>query len=137
MAKLVLTDVITTIGGTDYSANINQVEISVSADEVDTTAFGSSGGWRTSTNGLKSGTFTVSFHQDFAAAAIDSALWGLFGSAATVVVKPAGTAVSSSNPSFSFVANISNLTPVSGAVGDLAVSNVTWPITGAVTRATA
>jgi predicted secreted protein len=137
MAKLVLTDVQTTIAGTDYSANINQVEISVSADEVDTTAFGSAGGWRTSTNGLKSGTFTVSFHQDFAAAAIDSALWPLFGSAATVVVKPAGTAVSASNPSFSFVVNVNSLTPVSGAVGDLAVSNVTWPITGAVTRATA
>jgi hypothetical protein len=135
MAKLVLTDVITTIGGTDYSANINQVEISVSADEVETTAFGSS--WRTSTTGLRSGTFTVSFHQDYAAAAIDSGLWTLFGSAATVVVKPNGTAVSSSNPSYTFVANISNLNPISGAVGDLAVANVTWPISGAVTRATA
>ena len=135
MAKLVLTDVVTTIGGTDYSANINQVEISVSADEVDTTAFGSS--WRTSTNGLKSGTFTVSFHADYAAAAIDSALWGLFGSAATVVVKPAGTAVSASNPSYTFLVNVNNLTPVSGAVGDLAVANVTWGVTGPITRATA
>jgi len=135
MAKLVLTDVITTIGGTDYSANINQVEISVSADEVDTTAFGSA--WRTSTNGLKSGTFTVSFHSDYAAAAIDSSLWTLFASAATVVVKPNGTAVSSANPSYTFAVNVNNLTPVSGAVGDLAVANVTWPITGAVTRATA
>ena len=135
MAKPVLTDVVTTIGGTDYSANINQVEISVSADEVETTAFGSS--WRTSTTGLKSGTFTVSFHQDYAAAAIDSALWSLFGSAATVVVKPNGTAVGAANPSYTFVANINNLTPVTGAVGDLAVQNVTWPISGAVTRATA
>jgi hypothetical protein len=135
MAKLVLTDVRTSIGGTDYSANINQVEISVSADEVETTAFGSS--WRTSTTGLKSGTFTVSFHSDYAAAGIDSGLWTLFGSAATVVVKPAGTAVSASNPSYTFVVNVNNLTPVSGAVGDLAVANVTWPITGEVTRATA
>lgn len=135
MAKLVLTDVVTTIGGTDYSANINQVEISVSADEVETTAFGSS--WRTSTTGLKSGTFTVSFHADYAAAAIDAGLWSLFGSAATVVVKPNGTAVSASNPSYTFVVNVANLTPVSGAVGDLAVANVTWPISGAVSRATA
>lgn len=135
MAKLVLTDVVTTIGGTDYSANINQVEISVSADEVETTAFGSS--WRTSTTGLKSGTFTVSFHQDYAAAAIDGSLWSLFGSAATVVVKPNGGTAGTSNPSYTFVANINNLTPISGAVGDLAVANVTWPITGAVTRATA
>jgi hypothetical protein len=136
MAKLVLTDVVTTIGGVDYSANINQVEISVSADSVETTAFGTTG-WRTEVSGLKQGTFTVSFHQDYAAAAIDASLWALFGTQATVTVKPAGTVVSSSNPSYSFVANINNLTPVSGAVGDLAVANVTWPITGAVSRATA
>jgi hypothetical protein len=135
MAKLVLTDVVTTIGGVDYSANINQVEISVSADSVETTAFGSA--WRTEVSGLKQGTFTVSFHQDYAAAAIDASLWALFGTQATVVVRPAGTVTSASNPSYTFVANINNLTPVAGAVGDLAVSNVTWPITGAVSRATA
>jgi hypothetical protein len=135
MAKLVLTDVVTTIGGVDYSANINQVEISVSADSVETTAFGSA--WRTEVSGLKQGTFTVSFHQDYAAAAIDGSLWALFGTQATVVVKPNGGTAGTSNPSYTFVANINNLTPISGAVGDLAVSNVTWPITGAVTRATA
>lgn len=135
MAKLVLTDVNVSIGGTDYSATINQVEISVSADEVETTAFGSD--WRTSTTGLKSGSFTVAFHQDYAAAAIDDSLWGLFGSQATVVVLPAGGTVGASNPSYTFVVNVNNLTPVSGSVGDLAVSNVTWPITGEVSRATA
>jgi predicted secreted protein len=134
MAKLVLTDVQTKIGGVDYSANINQIEISVSADSVETTAFGGSNGWRTEVSGLKQGTFTVSFHTDFAAAAIDSSLWSLFGTNATVVVKPLGTAT---GVGYSFVANISNLTPVSGAVGDLAVANVTWPITGEVTRSTA
>jgi hypothetical protein len=132
MAKLVLTDVQTKIGGVDYSANINQVEISVSADSVETTAFGSA--WRTEVSGLKQGTFTVSFHTDFAAAAIDSSLWSLFGTQATVVVKPLGTAT---GVGYSFVANVNNLTPVSGAVGDLAVANVTWPITGEVTRSTA
>jgi hypothetical protein len=132
MAKLVLTDVQTKIGGVDYSANINQVEISVSADSVETTAFGNA--WRTEVSGLKQGTFTVSFHTDFAAAAIDSSLWALFGTQATVVVKPLGTAT---GVGYTFVANINNLTPVSGAVGDLAVANVTWPISGEVTRSTA
>jgi hypothetical protein len=135
MAKLVLTDVVTTIGGTDYSANINQVEISVSADSVETTSFGND--WRTEVSGLKSGTFTVAFHNDYAAAGIDSALWGLFGTQATVVVKPAGTAVSASNPSYTFLVNVNNLTPVAGSVGDLATQNVTWPISGEVSRATA
>ena len=136
MAKLVLTDVNVSIGGTNYSANINQVEISLSADSVDTTAFGSAGGWRTETAGLKSGTFTVSFHTDYAASGIDSSLYALFGTQATVVVLPNGTAVSASNPSYTFVSNVTNVTPVSGAVGDLAVANLTWPITGPVTRGT-
>ena len=135
MAKLVLTDVVTTIAGTDYSANINQVEISVSADSVETTSFGND--WRTEVSGLKSGSFTVAFHNDYAAAGIDSSLWNLFGTQATVVVKPAGTAVSASNPSYTFLVNVNNLTPIAGSVGDLATQNVTWPISGEVARATA
>lgn len=135
MAKLVLTDVVTTIGAVDYSANINQVEINVSADSVETTAFGSS--WRSEVSGLKQGTFTVAFHNDFAASAIDGSLWALFGTLATVTVRPAGTVTGSANPIYTFVANVNNLTPIAGAVGDLATQNVTWPISGPVTRATA
>lgn len=136
MAKLVLTNAVVKINSVDYSANINQVEIAVSSDEVDTTAF-SSTGWRTVTGGLKSGSVTLSFHNDFAASGVDSVLWTALNSLATVVVLPNGTAASSSNPSYTFTALVNNVTPVSGAVGDLAVQNLTWPISGEVTRATA
>ena len=136
MAKLVLTNAVVKINGTDYSSNVNQVEIAVTADEIDTTAF-SSTGWRTVTGGLKSGSVTLSFHNDFAAAGLDSTLWSLLNTLATVVVLPNGTAASSSNPSYTFTALANNITPVSGAVGDLAVQNLTWPISGEVTRATA
>lgn len=136
MAKLVLTNAVVKINGTDYSSNVNQVEIAVTADEVDTTAF-SSTGWRTVTGGLKSGSVTLSFHNDYAAAGLDSALWPLLNTLATVVVLPNGTAASSSNPSYSFTALCTTLNPISGAVGDLAVQNITWPISGEVTRATA
>lgn len=136
MAKLVLTNAVVTINGTDYSSNVNQVEIAVTSDEVDTTAF-SSTGWRTVTGGLKSGSTTLSFHNDYAAAGLDSALWPLLNTLATVVVLPNGTAASSSNPSYTFTALVNNLTPVSGSVGDLAVQNLTWPVSGEVTRATA
>ena len=93
MAKLVLTNAVVKINGTDYSSNVNQVEIAVTADEIDTTAFSSSG-WRTVTGGLKSGSTTLSFHNDYAAGALDSTLWPLFNSLATVVVLPNGTAAS-------------------------------------------
>lgn len=135
MAKLVLTNAVVKINGTDYSSNVNQVEIAVTADEIDTTAF-SSTGWRTVTGGLKSGSVTLSFHNDFAAAGLDSTLWSLLNTLATVVVLPNGTAASSSNPSYTFTALANNITPVSGAVGDLAVQNLTWPISGEVVRGT-
>jgi len=136
MAKLVLTNAVVKINSVDYSTNINQVEIAVTSDEVDTTAF-SSTGWRTVTGGLKSGSVTLSFHNDFAAAAIDGTLWSALNTLATVVVLPNGTAPGSSNPSYTFTALVNNLTPVSGSVGDLATQNLTWPVSGEVTRATA
>lgn len=136
MGKLVLTNAVVKINGTDYSTNINQVEISVSADEVDTTSFASDG-WRTVTGGLKSGSVTVSFHNDYATTGLDESLWALLNTSATFVVLPNGTAVGTSNPSYTFEALVNNLTPISGSVGDLAVQNLTLPINGAVTRATA
>ena len=136
MAKLVLTNAVVKINGTDYSANVNQVELSLTADEIDTTSF-SATGWRTVTGGLKSGQVTLSMHNDFAVSGIDSTLWDLFNTAATFVVLPNGTAASTSNPGYTFTALVNNLTPVSGSVGDLAVQNLTFPITGEVTRATA
>lgn len=136
MAKLVLTNAVVKINGTDYSQNVNQIELSATADEIDTTAFSSSG-WRTVTGGLKSSSVTLSFHNDFAAAGLDSTLWGLFNTLATVVVIPNGTAVGSGNPSYSFTALVNNVTPISAAVGDLVVQNLTWPVSGEITRATA
>ena len=136
MPKLVLTNSVVRINGTDFTNNVNQIEIAVSSDEVDTTAF-SSTGWRTVTGGLKSGSVTLSFHNDYAAAAIDGVLWSALNTIATVVVLPNGTAASASNPSYTFTALVNNVTPVSGAVGDLATQNLTWPISGEVTRATA
>jgi hypothetical protein len=135
MAKIVLTNAVVKINGTDFSTNVNQIELSLTADEIDTTAFGTTG-WRTVTGGLKSGSVTLSLHNDYAAAAIDSTLFGLFNTSATFVVIPNGTAVTSSNPSYSFEALVNSLQPVSGAVGDLAVQSLTLPINGPVLRGT-
>ncbi len=136
MAKLVLTNAVVKINGTDYSSNVNQIEIAVTSDEVDTSSFSSSG-WRTVTGGLKSGSTTLSFHNDYAAAGLDSALWPLLNTLATVVVLPNGTTAGTSNPSYTFTALVNNLTPISGSVGDLATQNLTWPVSSEITRATA
>jgi hypothetical protein len=135
MAKQVLTDVVVQLNGTAVSQNVNSVELTTTADAIETTSFGDSG-WRTYKGGLKSGSVTLSFHNDYVATALDSVLYNLFNTIATVTIFPAGTPVGTSTPKYEFTALVDNLAPVSGAVGDLAVQNLTWTITGAVTRGT-
>ena len=141
MPKFVLTDVKTLINSLDFSDHLASVTIDLTSDEVETTAFGGSG-FRTRVGGLKDGSITLSFHNDFAttgSGAVDSTIWSLFNTSATVVVTPTSSAVSPSNPSYSGLFLVSQVNPVSGSVGDLATRDVTWPVAGTagITRGTA
>ena len=136
MAIFVATDFSVSINGsTALASYLTQVELKASANDITTTAFGST--WVTRVAGLKEGSLTLTFNQDYAAAAVDATLWPLLGSQATVVIKPTSTAVGSANPAYTAICSVIDLTPVSGQIGDLATFSVTWPTSGTVTRATA
>jgi hypothetical protein len=136
MAIFVATDFSVSINGsTALASYLTQVELKASANDVTTTAFGSS--WVTRVAGLKEGSLTLNFNQDYAAATVDATLWPLLGTNATVVIKPTSSAVSSANPAYTAICVVNDLTPVSGQIGDLATFSVTWPTTGTVSRATA
>lgn len=135
MPKFAATDFNVLINGTNFSTSLNSVELTLSADDLETTAFG--GEWRTRIAGLKSGSLTLNFMQDFGAASVDATLYPLFGSNATVVIKPTSATVSSTNPAYTAVALVTAYSPYSSSVGDIATLSVTWPTTGTVTRATA
>jgi predicted secreted protein len=135
MPKFAATDFNVLINGTNFSTNLNSVELTLSADDLETTAFG--GEWRTRIAGLKSGSITLNFMQDFGAASVDATLYPLFGSNATVVIKPTSATVSSTNPAYSAVSLVTAYSPYSSSVGDIATLSVTWPTSGTVTRATA
>jgi predicted secreted protein len=135
LAKFVATDYKVTINGGTVSSSLASVELPIEIDEQETTAFGSE--WRTRIAGLKSGSITLEFHQDFAAGALDSILWPLLGTNATVVVVPTSGTVNSSNPSYSGTFLVTQYTPYASTVGDLATVSVSWPLSGALTRATA
>lgn len=136
MAKFVATNYNIDIGGTDFSSSIAAVTLDVSAEEQETTAF-SGTGWRTRIAGLKDASVSLDFHQDFGAAAVDATLWPLLGGTVSVTLIPAGSVVSSTNPSYSFTALVTEYQPFSSSVGDLATLSVSWPVVGEVTRATA
>ena len=122
-------------GSTALASYLTQVELKATATDVTTTAFGSQ--WVTRVAGLREGTLTLNFNQDYAASTVDATLWPLLGSNATVVIKPTSTATSANNPAYTAICLVTDLTPISGQVGDLATLSITWPTTGAIARATA
>ena len=136
MAIFVATDFSVTINGsTALASYLTQVELKTTANDITTTAFGST--WVTRVAGLKEGSLTLNFNQDYAASAVDATLWPTLGTNATVVIKPTSSAVGSANPSYTVTCLVTDLTPVSGQIGDLATFSVTWPTNGTVSRATA
>ena len=130
MAKLVLTDVNVTLASTDISAYVAAVTVSSTAAEVETTAFGQ--GAVTRVGGLKDNSVTLSIHNDYPT--IDGLLYPLIGSTAAIVIKPNGTAVSSSNPSFAGTVVVTEWQSVNGAVGELNTADITLPVSGTWTR---
>jgi len=137
MPKFIVQDPVIVLAGGTVTTSVASVTINVEADDIDTTAFGGSG-WRSKVSGLKQASMDVEFHQDMASGAIDSVVWPLLGSTAAVTVRPGGSAaIGTSNPEYRFTVNVNQWNPIDSAVGDLATVSVSWPITGAVTRATA
>ena len=134
MPKFVAIDYKVTINGTDFSSSINSVDLSIESAEVETTAFGST--FTTRVGGLKSASITLDFHQDFGSASVDSVLFPLLNSLATVVIVPTSGTVSATNPSYTALCLVNQYQPFASAVGDLATLSVTWPTSGTVTRGT-
>jgi hypothetical protein len=136
MARIVLTNAQITINAVDLSSFIASVTLSTSNDVVETTGFSSTAA-RTRVAGLSDNSLTLEFHQDFATSSVEATIFPLIGTNTTVVVKPTSSATSASNPSYTCSAAVVEWQPLSGAVGELATASVTWPISGAITKAVA
>jgi hypothetical protein len=135
MAKFAATDYKVTVNGTNFSTNLTSVELSIESDDLETTAFG--GEWRTRIGGLKSGSLTLQFMQDFGSSSVDATLYPLLNTLATVVIVPTSGSVTATNPSYTATCLVNSYSPFASSVGDIATLSVTWPVSGTVTRATA
>jgi hypothetical protein len=136
MARIVLTNAFISVGGVDLSDLVASVTLNETFDVVETTAF-SSVAAKTRVAGLEDNSITLEFHQDYATGEVEQTIYPLLGTAAAVIVKPNGSSTSAFNPSYTCSAIISEWTPINGAVGELASASVTWPVTGAITKAVA
>ena len=134
MAKIVLTDAKVTINSVNLSDHIASVTLDTKTDVVETTALSNSA--KTRVAGLQDHSVTLEFHQDYAASNVEATIYPLLGQATTVVVQPTSSAVTTSNPTYTFSAVVAEWQPLKGTIGSLATASVTWPISGTITKAT-
>ena len=132
MAKFAATDFTITVNGTALTTSLNSVDLTINADDKETTTFGS--GFRTRVGGLKQGSLKLNFMQDFAA--LEATLYPLLGTIATVVIQPTSGTVTATNPSYTVPCLVSQIQPLSASVGDIAMQQVTWNTSGTVVKAT-
>jgi hypothetical protein len=135
MAKIVLTNPSISIAGTDLSSSISSVTIDTKYDIVETTSFGDTAKKRVA--GLADNSISLEFFQDFASSSVEAIVFPLLGTATTVIIKPVATTTTTTNPSYTVSALVSEWQPLKGGIGQLATASVTWPVSGAITKATA
>lgn len=120
MSKLIATDVKVEVDGVDLSEWAVSVEMPEEADKVDLTGFSNSGR-RTYGQGLKDGTISITFIQDFAATKVYATLAPLFdsGEEFDLIIRPdASAAISTTNPQFTCPVKLFSFSKINAAIGD-------------------
>jgi hypothetical protein len=123
------------VNSVDLSDHVTAVTLNRSFDELEVTAMGDSG--HKFVKGLEASSVTISFLNDTASANVLATLQAAWGTNVTcVLLQEKGTAVSATNPLYTFTALVNNTTDINGAVADLGTQDVTWNISGTVAVAT-
>jgi hypothetical protein len=123
------------INSVDLSDHVTAVTLNRNFDELEVTAMGDTG--HKYVKGLEASSVTISFLNDTASANVLATLQAAWGTNVTcVLLQEKGTAVSATNPLYTFTALVNNTTDINGSVGDLGTQDVTWNISGAITVAT-
>lgn len=133
MAVLVLTNAYITIGGISLADHANSVTVNYESDSVEVTSFGDLG--HKFVGGLQNNSIEISLMQDFAVSipsgtpttSIEALIYPLVGTTTTVVIKPNGATTGATNPSYTMSNTfLAAHTPISGAVGELAMTSLTF-----------
>ena len=124
MAQLVLKDADITVNGVVLSNRSNSVELNYEVESVEVTAFG---GNRSFVGGLQNNTITIEFMQDFAAANVEATIFPLVGQQTVVTVRPSSASTAADNPLYTVSGTyLASHTPVAAAVGELAMTSLTF-----------
>ena len=134
MAIFAYKDVSITINSVDLSDKAAGCVLTYEVEAQDATVFG---GNRASIGGIQNNNLEVTFYQDFAAQEVEATIFPLVGTTTTVVVKPASSAVSATNPSYTLTGcYLATHTPINATeVGTTAPFTLTFT-GGTLTKAT-
>jgi predicted secreted protein len=124
----------------DLTNHVKSLTINRNYDELDVTAMGNTG--HTFIAGLESSTISVDLYNDDAASSVMATLNTLAGTNAafkicqtTVAGSPSTATISATNPLYTGLVLINKITPVTGAVGEVAVQSLQFTVSGAITVA--
>ena len=135
MATLVYTNAFIQINAVDLSSHASEVSLNYASEMQDETAMGDS--TRVRKGGLKDWSVDVTWHQDFAAGAVDATLFSLVGTTVCVEMRPQHICSTAINPIYSGLGVIESYNPMSGSVGALLDAPTTIQSAGNLSRATA
>jgi hypothetical protein len=135
MPKKVLLDAQLDINGVDLTQWCAKLELDDKFEDKKTTTY-ASGGAEEVLGGLESGTIGITFKNSYTVGELDALMWALRRSVVTWKARADLDAVTTSNPQYSGSLLVNEWVPISGAVGDVAEVDVTFPMSGPMARAT-
>lgn len=133
MAVLVMTNAKVTIASVDLSGWVRSLTLNYNAEVKETTAMGVGSKQRVA--GLIDWSVEIEFNQDYACSAVDDTIFELIGtSGVAIAIRPTADAVGPTNPEFQGVGVIESYAPLSGSVGDVSTTNLSFQGSGVLTR---
>ena len=112
------------VNSVDLSDHVTSVTLNRTFDELEVTAMGDTA--HKFVKGLEASSVTIDFLNDTAAANVLATLQAAYGTTVTVVLlQEKGTAVSATNPLYTFSVLVNGLTDINGAVADIGMQSVT------------
>lgn len=133
MAVFALTNVSAVVDSLELAGFARQISIDASADELDVTTL-NSGGWRQKIPGLRTFTVAAEGFQDFDTTGVDPVFPGTtLGGLDTFTITPQSTATAG-DVAFLGQGRLTNATPLTGNVGDVAGFSLNFAGTDRVVR---
>ena len=133
MPVFTFTDAVVIINTTvDLSDHVKAVTLNYASELQDDTVMGDD--TRSRLGGLLDWSMDIEFAQDFDSAKVDATLFPLVGTTFIVKLVATTATVSSTNPRYTGTGILESYPPLSGAVGDLAVTAITIQSAGTLAR---